>query len=70
MGTKNIERSGLDMSKTDNKENKTKELFNKIVQGVQNLVNSGEYEKFLRTFTTIALIMFFLSFHKCRKQHK
>lgn len=36
------------MSKTDNKENKTKELFNKIVEGVQNIVNSGEYAKFLK----------------------
>lgn len=36
------------MSKTDNNENKTKELFNKIVEGVQNIVNSGEYEKFLK----------------------
>ena len=36
------------MSKTDNKENKTKELFNKIVEGVQNIVNGGEYEKFLK----------------------
>ena len=48
MGTKSIERSGLDMSKTDNKENKTKELFNKIVEGVHSIVNSGEYEKFLK----------------------
>ena len=36
------------MSKTDNKENKTKEIFNKIVEGVQNIVNSGEYAKFLK----------------------
>ena len=36
------------MSKTDNNENKTKELFNKIVEGVQTLVDSGEYEKFLK----------------------
>ncbi len=36
------------MAKTDNKENKTKELFNKIVEDVQNIVNSGEYEKFLK----------------------
>ena len=36
------------MSKTDNKENKTKELFNKIVEGVHSIVNSGEYEKFLK----------------------
>lgn len=36
------------MSKTDNKENKTKELFNKIVEGVRNLANSGEYESFLK----------------------
>ena len=36
------------MSKTNNKENKTKELFNKIVEGVRNLANSGEYESFLK----------------------
>ena len=48
------------MSKTNNKENKTKELFNKIVEGVRNLANSGEYESFLkliRTFINIVLII-------------
>ena len=32
----------------NNKENRTKELFNKIVEGVQNIIDNGEYEKFLR----------------------
>ena len=36
------------MSKTNNKETKTKELFNKIVEGVKNIVEKGEYEKFLK----------------------
>lgn len=36
------------MTKTNNKENRTKELFNKIVEGVQNIIDNGEYEKFLR----------------------
>lgn len=36
------------MTKTNNKENKTKELFNKIVEGVQNIIDNGEYEKFLK----------------------
>ena len=36
------------MSKTNNKENRTKELFNKILEGVQNIIDNGEYEKFLR----------------------
>lgn len=36
------------MAKTDNKENKTKELFNKIVEGVKNIVDKGEYENFLK----------------------
>ena len=36
------------MSKTNNKENRTKELFNKILEGVQNIIDNGQYEKFLR----------------------
>ena len=36
------------MSKTNNKETKTKELFNRIVEGVKNIVEKGEYEKFLK----------------------
>ena len=36
------------MSKTNNKETKTKELFNKIVEGFKNIVEKGEYEKFLK----------------------
>jgi len=36
------------MANKSNKENKTKEVFNKIVEGVQNIITSGEYEKFLR----------------------
>lgn len=36
------------MSKINNKETKTKELFNKIVEGVKNIVEKGEYEKFLK----------------------
>lgn len=36
------------MTKTNNKENKIKELFNKIVEGVQNIIDNGEYEKFLK----------------------
>ena len=31
-----------------NKANKTKEMFEKIVQNVQNIVDNGEYEKFLK----------------------
>lgn len=31
-----------------NKENKTKEMFEKIVKNVQTIVNNGDYEKFLR----------------------
>ena len=59
------------MSKTNNKETKTKELFNKIVEGVKNIVEKGEYEKFLKfsknfhnySFNNILL-------HKCQKLHK
>lgn len=31
-----------------NRKTKSKELFNKVVTGVQNIVNSGEYEKYLK----------------------
>ena len=36
------------MNKKENKANKTKELFNKIVEGVTNIIVSGEYEEFLK----------------------
>lgn len=36
------------MSKKIDKNKKTKEVFNKIVDGVNNIVSSGEYEKFLK----------------------
>lgn len=36
------------MKGKSNKEDKTKELFNKIVEGVKNIVEKGEYEKFLK----------------------
>lgn len=35
-------------SNNKNKVNKTKELFNKIIDGVTNIVESGEFEKFLK----------------------
>jgi hypothetical protein len=31
-----------------NKENKTTDVFNKLIDGVTNIINSGEYEKFLK----------------------
>lgn len=30
------------------KDNKTKELYQKVVTGIENIISSGEYEKFLR----------------------
>lgn len=36
------------MNKKESKENNTKKLFNKIVEGVKNIVEKGEYEKFLK----------------------
>ena len=36
------------MKKNSNKANKTKELFKKIVEGVTNIIVSGEYEEFLK----------------------
>ena len=32
----------------EDKTNKTKEIFNKIVDGIKNIVSSGEYERFLK----------------------
>lgn len=36
------------MKKNRDKVNKTKELFNKILSGVENIIKSGEYEEFLK----------------------
>lgn len=36
------------MDKNTYRKTKSKELFNKVVQGVQNIINSGEYEKYLK----------------------
>ena len=36
------------MNKKTDKINKTKEAFNKIMTGVENIINSGEYERFLK----------------------
>lgn len=36
------------MKKNNDKSNKTKELYNKIVEGVTNIIDSGEYQKFLK----------------------
>lgn len=36
------------MNKKSMKKEKTKELFNKIIDGVTNIINSGEFEKFLK----------------------
>ncbi len=36
------------MKKKTDKADKTKELFNKIVNGVTNIISSGEYERFLK----------------------
>ena len=36
------------MGNKSNKENKTKEIFNKIVDGVTSIIDSGEYAKFLK----------------------
>ena len=36
------------MKKNTNKINRTKELFDKIVEGVNNIISSGEFERFLK----------------------
>lgn len=36
------------MKQNSNRKAKAKELFNKVVQGIQNIINSGEYEKYLK----------------------
>ena len=48
MGTKNTERSGINMNKKCTKANNTKLLFDKIVKGIENIVSSDEYENFLK----------------------
>ena len=36
------------MTRKGSKTNKTKEAFSKIMIGVENIINSGEYERFLK----------------------
>lgn len=36
------------MKEKSNKENKTKEVFNKLVDGVTQIIDSEEYAKFLK----------------------
>ena len=47
MGTKCIEESCLSYEQTIYKKDKRKQVFNKIVDGVTNIIKSGEYRKFL-----------------------
>ena len=44
-----------------NKENKTKEMFEKIVTSVQFIVNNGDYEKFLKKDRNFIQISIYLS---------
>lgn len=36
------------MKHSKSKENKTKEVFEKVVNSVQTIIDNGEYEKFLK----------------------
>lgn len=36
------------MNKESNKENKTKEIFKKLIDGITKIIDSGEYERFLK----------------------
>lgn len=35
-------------NKSNNSQKKTKEIFDKIVENLQTIVNNGDYEKFLK----------------------
>lgn len=49
MGKRCIKKGGINMSdKSNYRKGKMQEIFDKVVYNVQNIVNSGEYEKFLR----------------------
>lgn len=49
MGKNCIKKGGINMSdKSNYRKGKMQEIFDKVVCNVQNIVNSGEYEKFLR----------------------
>lgn len=49
MGKKCVKEGGIDMKNYSKSNiNKTKEMFDKIVSNLQDIVNNGEYEKFLR----------------------
>lgn len=32
----------------NNSQNKTKEIFNRVVENLQTIINNGDYEKFLK----------------------
>ena len=32
----------------NNSQNKTKEIFDRVVENLQNIINNGDYEKFLK----------------------
>lgn len=48
MGKYYIERSCLIVSKKSNNKNKTKKIFDRIVENLQTIVDNGDYEKFLK----------------------
>ena len=54
-------------TKSNNKETKIKDIFNKIQTGVTNIIESGEYAKF---FIHIVLIILFLYILKCQMQQR
>lgn len=61
------------MKRYGNKENKTKEVFEKVVNYVQTIVDNGEYEKFLkfqknfRGYSFNNLILIFSQFPEATK---
>lgn len=60
-------------NKNNNSQNKTKEIFDRIVENLQTIVNNGDYEKFLifqknfRDYSFNNLILIFSQFPDATK---
>lgn len=60
-------------NKSNNSQKKTKEIFDKIVENLQTIVNNGDYEKFLkfqknfRNYSFNNLILIFSQFPDATK---